>query len=171
VQQLSTLANGGKWPYWSRDGKSTYFASGGAKAEIWKMRSSGGGAVQISRNSGDVPQESADGKFLYYNKGWPSLMTIWRVPVDGGVETKIIDSVDPYTLWTIDSNGIYFFGYSDKGRSELRFHEFATGKTKNILKFERWIDYGLTISPNGRTLLYTQLDDAGSDLMLVENFQ
>ena len=30
---------------------------------------------------------------------------------------------------------------------------------------------GLTVSPDGRTLLYDRWDQLGSDLMLVENFQ
>ena len=29
----------------------------------------------------------------------------------------------------------------------------------------------LTVSPDSRTILYTQLDETGSDLMLVENFR
>jgi serine/threonine protein kinase len=169
LQQLST-ATGGKWPYWSRDGKSIYFASGGETPEIWRMRSSGGGAVQITRNSGDNPQESPDGRFVYYSKGWPSMVSIWKVPVEGGGETKIIDSVNPSTLWAIGSKGIYFFAYDDKGQSELRVQEFATGKTKKLLKFDRPISWGLTVSPDDRTILYTQVDEAGSDLMLVENF-
>ena len=61
-----------KWAYWSHDGKWIYFSSTrSGREEIWKMSSSGGEAVQITRNSGDTPQESPDGKFLYYMKGWP----------------------------------------------------------------------------------------------------
>ena len=60
-----------KWPYWSHDGKWIYFSSTrSGREEIWKMSSSGGEAVQITRNSGDTPQESPDGKFLYYMKVW-----------------------------------------------------------------------------------------------------
>ena len=59
-----------KWPYWSHDGKWIYFSSTrSGREEIWKIPSNGGEAVQITRNSGDIPQESADGKFLYYMKG------------------------------------------------------------------------------------------------------
>ena len=61
-----------KWPYWSNDGKWIYFSSTrSGREEIWKMPSSGGEAVQITRNSGDTPQESPDGKFVYYAKGYP----------------------------------------------------------------------------------------------------
>ena len=45
-----------KWPYWSQDGKWIYFSSTrSGREEIWKMPSSGGEAVQITRNSGDIP--------------------------------------------------------------------------------------------------------------------
>ena len=136
------------------------------------MRSSGGGAIQITRNGGDLAQESPDRKFLYYGKGYPLPMSVWRMPVEGGQETKVVDSVNPSTLWTVGSKGIYFFKAADnKGRSDLCLYEFATAKTRKLLTVERRVSPGLTVSPDGRTILYTQLDEAGSDLMLVENFR
>lgn len=39
----------------------------------------------------------------------------------------------------------------------MRKYDFATGKTR--------------ASPDGRTIHYIQMDQAGSDLMLVENFR
>jgi Tol biopolymer transport system component len=136
------------------------------------MRSTGGGAIQVTRNGGDVPQESPGGKFLYYNKGWPLPLSVWKMPVESGQETKVLDSVNPDTLWTVGSKGIYFFSAADdKGRSGLGVYEFATGKTTKLLTVERNVLFGLTVSPDGRRILYTQLDEAGSDLMLVENFR
>jgi hypothetical protein len=31
--------------------------------------------------------------------------------------------------------------------------------------------YGLTVSPDGKTILYTKLENLGSDLMMIENFR
>ena len=54
---------------------------------------------------------------------------------------------------------------------DLCLHEFATGKIRKMLTVERPIRVGMAVSPDGRTLLYSQFDETGSDLMLVENFR
>jgi len=93
-RQLTTHPAEDKWPYWSHDGKWIYFSSTrSGREEIWRMPSSGGDAVQITRNSGDMPQESLDGKFLYYMKGWPDAVSVWKALVDGSQEAKVLDSV------------------------------------------------------------------------------
>jgi Tol biopolymer transport system component/predicted Ser/Thr protein kinase len=170
-RRLTTGPSGGKWPCWSRDGQSIYFVSSG---QVWKMRAAGGDAVQVTRNRGDVPQESRDGKFIYYLKGdpWPISCSVWRMPVGAGEETKVLDSVHCEGQWAVGRQGIYFFAKTDAARhSDLSVYEFATGKTRKILTIERPLTYWMAVSPDDRTILYTQLDEAGSDLMLVENFR
>ena len=110
-----------KWPYWSHDGNWIYFSSTrSGREEIWKMPSNAGEAVQITRNSGDMPQESPDGKFLYYMKGWPEDVTVWRVSVDGGQEVKVLDSVHSEGQWAVAKGGIYYFRTPDKvGHSDI----------------------------------------------------
>ena len=163
-----------QWPYWSRDGHWLYFVSGrGGAHEIWKMPAGGGQAVQITRDPGaDLPHESHDGKSVYYSKGWPFPQSVWRVATEGGDGAKVLDAVHPQGLWTVGKQGIYFFTVPHKqGRSDLSIYEFATGKVQKIEAIERTIYLGFAVSPDGRTILYTQLDEAGSDLMLVENFR
>ncbi len=163
-----------KWPYWSHDGQWLYFTSDrGGSQEIWKMPAGGGKAVQISRDAGaDLPHESPEGKFVYYSKGWPFPQSVWRVPAEGGEGTKVLDAVHPLALWTMGKEGIYFFTVPDKKRhSDLSIYEFATGKTRKILTIERPLGAFFAVSPDGRTILYTQIDETGSDLMLVENFR
>jgi Tol biopolymer transport system component len=67
AQRMTTVSGGGKWPYWSRDGRWLYFVSPRDGGQVWKMPATGGQATQITRNGGDVPQESPDGKFIYYH--------------------------------------------------------------------------------------------------------
>jgi len=159
------------WPCWSRDGQSIYFRSGLSEtAQVWKMPASGGDAVQISHDPEniDLLLESPDGKFIYYSKGWPNPYSIWRVDAAGGGATKVLDGVRG---WTVGGDGIYFFAERDEeGHSDLSIYEFATGKTRRILTFERPVG-GVDVSRDGRTILYEQSDEAGSDLMLVENFR
>jgi len=171
-RRLTTLASGGKVPYWSRDGQWMYFASEGQVNEIWKVRVTGGQAIQITRNKGDIPQESPDGKSVYYSKGYPNPLSVWRTPVQGGEETIVLESVHTVGQWTLAEHGIYFFRTADdKGHSDMCLYEFATGKTRTIITIEKSISFGIAPSPDGHSILYAQLDEAGSDLMLVENFR
>ncbi len=162
-----------KWPYWSHDGKWIYFSSTrSGREEIWKMPASGGEAVQITRNSGDSPQESPDGKFLYYMKGWPEAVSVWRAQVDGSQETKVLDSVHSEGQWAVVKEGIYFFRTPDKMvHSDICFYDFVTGQIRKLLTVQRPVDNHIAVSPDGRTILYPQSDQSGSVLMLVENFR
>jgi len=138
------------------------------------MPATGGAAIQITPNGEDrdVPRESDDGRFLYYQKGYPSHCAVWRIPVGGDPETKVLDSVDCYSGWAVWQQGIYFFTKTGEGgRSEIRYYEFATGTTRRVLTVELQTTNHIAVSPHGRTILYTQIDQAGSDLMLGENFR
>lgn len=162
-----------KLPYWSHDGNWIYFASTRTgREEIWKMPSGGGDAIQITQNSGDMPQETPDGKFLYYMKGWPSAVSVWRARVDGSQEAKVLDSEDSGGEWTVGKEGIYFFRTPDKtGSRDMCFYEFATGQTRKIGTTQRPLWSRIVVSPDGQTILYPQSDEFGSVLMLVENFR
>lgn len=86
----------------------------------------------------------------------------------------MLDAVHPQALWTVRQEGIYYFTPTDrKGISALCLYEFTSGKTRKILETNRPLADGgnVAISPDGRTILYSQLDESGSDLMLMENFK
>jgi Tol biopolymer transport system component len=162
-----------KLPYWSHDGKWIYFASTRTgREEIWKMSPDGGKAVQITQNSGDMPQETPDGEFLFYMKGWPAAVSVWKAKVDGSQEAKVIGSSDSGGEWAVGRDGIYFFRSPDEmGNREMCFYEFSTGLTKKIATTQRPLWSRIEVSPDGRTILYPQSDEFGSVLMLVENFR
>jgi len=163
-------------PSWSLDGQSLYFELCGKEpvCEIWRVPAGGGEAVQITRNpkGAEDPHESPDGKFIYYSQGWPHPLSIWKMPAQGGEETKILDSVNADGGWAVGKKGIYFVTLPDNlGHTDLSIFEFASGKIRKILTFQR-PDAGFgAVSPDERTILYTQSDETGSDLMMVENFK
>lgn len=63
---------------------------------------------------------------------------------------------------------------SSSPRPTIAFFSFATGRTTQIAALEKepaWSGTGLTVSPDGRWILYVQMDQVVSDVMLVENFR
>ena len=68
--------------------------------------------------------------------------------------------------------GIYFIPKAPPGdNSSLKFLSFATGKVTTLAQFSGLAAYGFSVSPDGRWLLYSQYEQNGADLMLVENFR
>ena len=160
-------------PSWSRDGRWIYFGSNRSRvSQIWKEPATGGTPVQVTKSGGEEAFESADGNFVYWAK--PGVTGIWRGPVEGGEESQVLD-VSAESLWMLADHGIYFFDLKDPTAPAFKFYSFAAGKTtllRPYLKNTRVDDLStaLSVSPDGRWVLYTQLDQAGSNLMLVENF-
>jgi len=156
---------------WSRDGKWIYFfSSRTGKDQIWKVPAGGGAAVQVTRSGGTYAVESPDGKFLYYSRSWyaPENTELWRVPVEGGEETRIIGSVGT-GFFAVGERGIYFL--SGWVNPAVQLFHFATGKIETVARLEGQMAGGLSVSPDGRWLLYSKWQRRGSDLMLVENFR
>jgi eukaryotic-like serine/threonine-protein kinase len=158
-------------PNWSRDGRWIYFASKrSGDYQVWKMPAAGGDAVQVTHGGGIAPTESPDGKTLYFTKE-TGMDGLWKMPLEGGAETRAVPDVYRYN-YAVTEKGIYFTPNGARDQtSSVQFLNFATGMAAPIVKVQKPLDLGLTVSPDGRTLLYTQVDSSGRNLMLVENFR
>jgi Tol biopolymer transport system component len=156
---------------WSRDGQWIYFASNrSGEAQVWKMPANGGEAVRVSREGGYSPFESSDGRAVYYIKADKEVTCLRKVPVEGGEESQVLGSIYAHNFAVVN-RGVYFIpGPEEAGRFSVLFFSFATGQVKQIAELQKTPMYGFSVSPDERWILYTQLDQAGSDLMLVENF-
>jgi serine/threonine protein kinase len=158
-------------PSWSGDGKWVYFVSiRTGRYEVWKVPAGGGEAVQVTRNGGFTAFESPDGESVYYTKAWFS-SGLWRMPVSGGEESQVLPSV-VMRAFSLVNDGIYFIPEPASGvELSIQFLSFATAKVKTIAPMSGFPSVGLSVSPDGRSLLFSQYDEGGGDLMLVENFR
>jgi serine/threonine protein kinase/Tol biopolymer transport system component len=160
-------------PNWSGDGNWIYFASNRTgRPEVWKVSSAGGKAVQVTRNGGGRALESPDRKSLYYTKGHiPTPSGLWNMAVNGGHESQVLPSVF-INVFSLVNDGIYFIPEPGPDRKcSIRFLSFATGKLRTVAPISESPWEGLSVSPDGRFLLFCQTDQGGGDLMLVENFR
>jgi Tol biopolymer transport system component len=157
---------------WSRDGKWIYFASNrSGDYQIWKVPADGGEAVRVTRKGGFEAFESPDGRWLYYTKGSGEASALWTMPRAGGEETQVLQSVDQ-RAFAIVNEGIYFVPRPNAaGHYSIQFFDFATKGVRSISTIEREPGAYLSVSTDGRWILYSQIDQIGSDLMLVENFR
>ncbi len=165
-------------PNWSRDGRWIYFQSNrSGSVQIWKIPADGGEARQVTKGGGSLAYESVDGKFLYHTKG-RNVAGIWRVSVEGGEETLVLNThqAGHWSAWTVVEQGIYFLTAEKRARPAIEFFSFMTGRVTEVAQlakpFRPWTNpEGLSVSPDGRWILYTQEDRADMDIMLVENFR
>jgi Tol biopolymer transport system component len=175
-RRLTTESSEDIVPSWSRDGQWIYFCSNrSGSQQLWKMPAAGGQAVQVTKQGGFDNMESPDGKFLYYAKG-RGLSGIWRVPTTGGEETPVLDvqHAGYWRQWTVVEQGIYFVTADTPNRPLIQFFSFATGKAPTVFALEKPLPgtlSGLSVSPDGRRLIWAQADQTSSDLMLMENFR
>jgi eukaryotic-like serine/threonine-protein kinase len=153
-------------PSWSRDGRWIYFDSNRKGGDIWKVPAQGGEAVLVNPN-GVYPVESPDGKFVYFFKDY-----LWKAPAGGGEASQVFDFPILDSHLAITDEGIYFVPKPQAAaRSSIQFFNFATRKVKEIATIDKPVAYGLSVSPDRHWIIYSQLDQRGSDLMLVENFR
>jgi hypothetical protein len=101
---------------------------------------------------------------------------MWSVPTAGGAEKPVAELAQAgyWRAWAVTKDGIYYVTHPDAAAHPLKIFSFATRQTTNLGAVEKtppWHVAGLTAAPDGRWLLYAQLDRQVSTLMLVENFR
>ena len=171
VPTLPGTADGA--PNWSRDGQWIYFYSAheSGSLQLWKVPFKGGSPVKVTTNGGVYAIESEDGRFLYYAKyRQPG---VWRMPLNGGEETLVLNQPSTWFNWCLVRTGIYFLNRDVKPNGEIEFFNFATRKTTPVLSLQKTAPVfgGLAVSPDGRSLLYVQNEFDDSNIMLMKNFR
>ena len=146
----------------------------GASHSIWQETD----PLFVSPADGPRTVTSPDGKMIAFisdRTGWAHVY-VTSVDATSEKDAKQIGNGefgDCYINWSPDSKSVVY-AHSEVGNQEERFlsiADVATGKVTPILRMAKPPDLGLEISPDGRFLLFVQLDYWGTDLRLVENFR
>jgi eukaryotic-like serine/threonine-protein kinase len=158
-------------PSWSRDGRHIYFASDrSGRYEVWKMPAEGGRAAQVTVHGGGGVLEADDGG-LYFSRGWPD-GPLWRMPAGSREEELVVDKPLAILTWTLWKDTLVYFDYASEG-PVLEMWGMKTRRVTRLATLEPrslpW--WGLTVSPDGKWILYSQRDSSPNDIMLIENFQ
>jgi Tol biopolymer transport system component/DNA-binding winged helix-turn-helix (wHTH) protein len=153
-------------PFWPPDGKWIYFS---ANSQIWRVPFAGGRAEQITTRGASMAYFSDDGTTLFYTKH--DAGPVFARLLSGGEERQVLPYVH-YKAFFPTADGIYYVGArNDEGSYPLEFYQFS-GKTSRVLeKIGGSIFQGMSVSPDGKSILLSRSVNTGSDLMMIENFQ
>jgi Tol biopolymer transport system component/DNA-binding winged helix-turn-helix (wHTH) protein len=158
-------------PSWSRDGRWVYFGSRRTGTwQIWKVATDGEQVIQVTRHGGYAAFEAPEGAWLYHTRiGAPG---IWRVPVNGGEETLVVDGLQPddWANWAVSEAGIHFLVRSDSDTPSVAHLPYGASQPVIVGTLEDMSWGGVSVSPDSRWLLHSRTDRREADLLLVENY-
>ena len=156
-------------PSWSADGRSIYFSSdreGGP--DIWRVPSAGGPAERVTRTGGFSPMNRPTGR-RSSSRAATSTRPLWPWRFREGRSDRSWTAC-PGVGFAVGRAGVYHFGCGTGPELPLSLLDAATGRDRLLGRVER-PGQGLTVSPDGKTILYTKTVREGSDLMMIENFR
>ncbi len=158
-------------PAWSHDGRYVYYASTrGGFQQIWKVPVEGGAPEQVSPFRGFAPEESPDGKFLYFLHN----EEIWRLPLHGGTvdgpPQTVVSSLmrGDWGNWTATNDGVYYIQRQKGVWGTIVYQDASGGAPRAIYSLTNppLFGAGLAVSPDGKTILFAQVDRDDSSIFV-----
>ena len=116
----------------------------------------------MTKNGGFDGFESLDGRTLYFSRF--DRPGIWSMPVKGGSESAVVakrPQIGFWGYWAVTQAGIYFLDFEAEPRPSIDFYSFVTRRISRVVALEKKparLQASLSVTPDGKTLYYTQND-------------
>jgi Tol biopolymer transport system component/DNA-binding winged helix-turn-helix (wHTH) protein len=174
AHKLRTNVHELQFPYWSHNGKWIYFLGYEGNAhQLYRCPAAGGDAtLLLGSMDSTTATESLDGKLLYYADGAGDaalMMLALDRPEATPQEIPLMPKMSDQAKWAAVAEGIYFSPQADP--RSVRFFDYATKHTRELFRVDKDLYAGISVSPDGRYVLYSQIDESNADIMLVEHFR
>jgi Tol biopolymer transport system component len=110
--------------------------------------------MRVTKSGCEAPSLSPDGQWLYFTKK-EGVDGLWRMPVAGGPEARVVDSLYRYNYF-VTSTGVYYATRPNAAGlgASVRYFDFATKKTTDITTIDAPIDLGLAVSPTALPIFH-----------------
>jgi Tol biopolymer transport system component/DNA-binding winged helix-turn-helix (wHTH) protein len=172
-RKIRTQISDMKLPSWSHDGKSIYFISDFSSGHrVYRCKLQGGVAERLPTDvHATRPEESPDGQYLYTTsrEANSQLEKLSLQDLESGVQIEPIPRLLNWTVWQVTPRGIYFVP-QDAPRT-MRYFDFARRKTRDVFTLDKDFDRGISISRDGRYILFSQVDEANADIMVMDKYR
>jgi hypothetical protein len=183
VPELARLTSPVDFFWWSPNGSWVVYST--SDGVVWKIPTAGGTPDKLGIAGGGPAFDGASAiAVVARESGWGD----WRiVPLDGGASRplSLLGPLPGDRFRPNDSSeflGSFATAHGPQGwylahnptptsPGGLIFYRLPSGPASQVSGAAAASGYGLSFSPNGRSLLYTKFVSTGADLMLVENFK
>ncbi len=160
-------------PEWSKDGNHILYSSNrSGDWQIWKATLNGGNALQLTTEGGIDPLESPvfDG-ILHTRSGSDRLWLLGNAPIN---TSSPLEAYSPEIVsnWTAHGGYVFFLAVEEEQIILWRYDPVTQSKMQlhimdNINK-DHLAHTKFTIAPDGKTVIYSNIDARHSDLQLLE---
>jgi hypothetical protein len=82
----------------------------------------------------------------------------------------VLDGLSYSFNFAVTKDGIYLLAQRE-GRAAIEFFDLARRRTVTLYTLDRRFWFGFALAPDERSVLFSKIDSAGGDLMLVEGLR
>ncbi len=159
---------------WSGDGKALYVTvseNDPLKYHVVRVDLTTGQRERLVQ--GESATESVDGAFLLYSKSAERGYFRWPLQSASGSarESRLVEDYSPSRGGLAPvADGFYYIGLTgDSVPRAIRFYDYALGTAKDVAPVPARTSIGLTVTPDGREVLYAAVGGTPeADILLLE---